>query len=185
LIPFGPDGDISWQSFTSKYNTDLANNLGNLISRTLKLAEKNFGLKIPSVVPNLELATNASQILKEGFVTNLKYFQLHQSAEYLQNAITLVNRKIEVDAPWKLVETDLDKLGGCIYSYLQAIDIIAMHLLPFMPTVAEKIWDIAGAAGDINEVARKYFADGLIPQNGFSVANAQLQVPGILFPRIT
>jgi methionyl-tRNA synthetase len=185
LIPFGPDGDISWQGLTLKYNTDLANNLGNLISRTLKMAEKNFNLKVPQVNPNLNLAKNIAQILKEDFKPNMDSLQLHKAAEILQNAITLVNRQIESDTPWKLAKTDINKLAACIYSYLQATDVITIHLLPFMPTLAEKIWRITGATGKIVNITKKYFADGIIPENGFSVSGTDLQIPGILFPRIS
>jgi methionyl-tRNA synthetase len=184
LIPFGPDGDISWQGLTLKYNTDLANNLGNLISRTLKMAEKNFNLKIPQAVLNLELAKNVEKNLKEAFASNMDNLQLHKAAENLQDAITLVNIQIETDAPWKLAKTDKNKLATCIYSYLQVIDIIAMHLFSFMPSLAEKIWQITGASGNINDVAKKYFTNGIIPKDGFSVSGADLQIPGILFPRI-
>jgi methionyl-tRNA synthetase len=184
LIPFGHDGDISWQGLTLKYNMDLANNLGNLISRTLKMAEKNFNLKIPQAVLNLELAKDVERNLKETFASNMNNLQLHKAAENLQDAITLVNIQIETDAPWKLAKTDKDKLAVCIYSYLQAIDIIAMYLLSFMPSLAEKIWQITGASGNINDVAKKYFTNGIIPKEGFSVSGADLQIPGILFPRI-
>jgi methionyl-tRNA synthetase len=184
VIPFGSDGDISWEGLTLKYNTDLANNLGNLISRTLKMAEKNFNLKIPQAVLNLELAKNVEKKLKETFASNMDNLQLHKAAENLQDAITLVNIQIETDAPWKLAKTDKDKLAICIYSYLQAIDIIAMHLFPFMPILAEKIWQITGASGNITDVAKKYFTNGIIPKDGFSVSGTDLQIPGILFPRI-
>jgi methionyl-tRNA synthetase len=184
LIPFGHDGDISWQGLTLKYNTDLANNLGNLISRTLKVAEKNFNLKIPQAVLNLDLAKNVEKNLKDSFAYNMNNLQLHKAVESLQGAITLVNVQIEADAPWKLAKTDKNKLAMCIYSYLQAIDIIAMHLLSFMPSLAEKIWQITGASGNINDVTKKYFTNGIIPKGGFSVSGTDLQAPGILFPRI-
>jgi methionyl-tRNA synthetase len=184
LMPFGPDGDISWQRLTLKYNTDLANNLGNLISRTLKMAEKNFNLKIPQAVLNLELAKNVEKNLKKTFASNMDNLQLHKAAENLQDAITLVNMQIEIDAPWKLAKVDKNKLAICIYSYLQAIDIIAMYLFSFMPSLAEKIWQITGASGNINDVAKKYFTYGIIPKDGFSVSGADLQIPGILFLRI-
>ncbi|MDR0800421.1 MAG: methionine--tRNA ligase [Endomicrobium sp.] len=184
LMPFGPDSDISWQGLTLKYNTDLANSMGNLISRTIKMAEKYFNLHVPQTIPDLELAKKTAEILKESFVLDMDNIRFHKAAEALQNAITLVNRQIETDAPWELAKTDLGKLASCIYAYLQAIDIIVMHLLPFMPTVTEKIWQITGAGYDINGTAKKYFADAIIPENGFSIPNAQLQSPGILFPRI-
>ncbi|MCL2334516.1 MAG: hypothetical protein FWC57_00445, partial [Endomicrobia bacterium] len=93
--------------------------------------------------------------------------------------------QIENDAPWKLAKTDPDKLPQCIFSYLQAADLIVMHLLPFMPEVAQKIWKITGAKGDITDTAKKYFADKQIPAEGFSPAGAQLKAAEILFPRIT
>ncbi|MDR3071489.1 MAG: methionine--tRNA ligase [Endomicrobium sp.] len=184
LIPFGSDGDISWEGLTLKYNEDLANNLGNLVSRIIKIAEKCFDLHVPYVEQNLELAKNTSAILKENFIVNMDNGQLHKAAQDLQSVITFVNRQIETDAPWKLIKTDMNKLAACIYSYLQAVDIIAMYLIPFMPTISKKIWQITGARGDMDEVAKKYFLDSIIPENGFSPSNAQLQVFGILFPRI-
>ncbi|MDR0977553.1 MAG: class I tRNA ligase family protein [Endomicrobium sp.] len=185
LIPFGPDGDISWQGLTLKYNTDLANNLGNLFSRTIKMAEKNFNMKIPNVTADLKLAKKVTCILKDNFAPNMDNLQLHKAAEILQNAVTLINKQIEADAPWKLAKTDINKLGVCIYSYLQAADIVSMYLFPFMPATAEKIWNITGATGNINDIAKKYFADGKIPDEGFSVPGACLKNPGILFPRLT
>ncbi|MDR1122932.1 MAG: methionine--tRNA ligase [Endomicrobium sp.] len=184
LIPFGHDGDISWQGLTLKYNTDLANNLGNLISRTLKVAEKNFNLKAPQAVLNLDFVKNVEKKLKESFAYNMDNFQLHKAVENLQSAITLVNIQIEVDAPWKLAKTDKSKLAMCIFSYLQAIDIIAMYLLSFMPSLAERIWQITGASGNISDITKKYFTNGIIPEGGFSVSGTDLKPPGVLFPRI-
>ena len=184
LIPFGPDGDISWNAMDSKYNTDLANNLGNLISRTIKLAEKNFNLKVPKSKANLELAKKAAETLNTEFTEAMDGLALHKASEAVQKALNLINQQIETDAPWKLAKTDMAKFADCIFSYLQAADLILIHLLPFMPELCEKIWAIAGAKGDIKEVAKKYLADKIIPEEGFSPAGMALTAPGILFPRI-
>ncbi|MDR1941723.1 MAG: methionine--tRNA ligase [Endomicrobium sp.] len=184
LIPFGPDGDISWDALTKKYNIDLANNLGNLISRTIKLAEKNFDLKVPQTPADLSLTNKVAEILNENFAPAMDNLYLHKASESLQNALTLINRRIESDAPWKLANTDLPKLANCIYSYLQSLNLIAIHLLAFMPELSKKIWLITGASGDIETCAKKYFADKQIPKEGFSPSGAQLQTAGILFPRI-
>ncbi|AKL97442.1 methionine--tRNA ligase [Endomicrobium proavitum] len=184
LIPFGPDGDISWNAFTLKYNTDLANNLGNLISRTIKMAEKYFNLEVPNAQNGLELTKKAAEILNKDFSPAMDAIHPHKAAEALQNAITLVNQQIENDAPWKLAKTEPEKLPACINSYLQATALIIIHLLPFMPEISEKIWKIIGANGNITDTAKKYFADKTIPENGFISAGAKLENPGILFPRI-
>ncbi|MCL2799386.1 MAG: methionine--tRNA ligase [Endomicrobia bacterium] len=184
LIPFGPDGDISLDALTAKYNTDLANNLGNLISRTLKMAEKNFDLKVPDTKPDLELVKKVAKILEEEFSPAMDELYLHKASEALQKALTVVNQQIENDAPWKLAKTNPEKLPACIFSYLQAADLILIHLLCFMPTLSEKIWAITGANGNITETAKKYFKDKIIPAEGFSPAGSKLETPGILFPRI-
>lgn len=184
LIPFGPDGDISWSGLILKYNTDLANNLGNLISRTIKMADKYFELKVPSASPEPELARKAAKILEDSFRPALDNLYFHKAADALQDAITLVNRQIENDAPWKLAKTEPEKLPACIYSYLQAADIIALYLLAFMPDLSARIWSICAAKGNIEETAKKYFKDKTIPGEGFSPAGSPLRQAQALFPRI-
>ena len=71
-----------------------------------------------------------------------------------------------------------------MYGYFQATDLIALHIIPFMPTLSEKIWQLNGAQGNIIEVAKKYFEDKLLPEDGFSPKGTQLGKFEILFPRI-
>ncbi|MDR2676744.1 MAG: methionine--tRNA ligase [Endomicrobium sp.] len=186
IIPFDSDGDISWHELTLKYNVDLANNLGNMISRIIKMAAKYFNLKTPHKINNLdlELVKKISKLLKVSFIINMNNIQLHKAAQSLQNAITFINKQIEYDTPWKIAKTDTSKLAHHIFSYLQAIDVIALYLLPFMPISAKKIWCATGANGNIDEVAKKYFKDFIIPQDGFSISGSQLQNMENLFLRI-
>ncbi|MDR2772932.1 MAG: class I tRNA ligase family protein, partial [Elusimicrobiota bacterium] len=158
LIPFGPDGDISWTALIGKYNEDLANNLGNLVSRTIKLAQKSFDLTVPETSKDLSLANKVADILAGEFVPEMDNLSLHKASTALQKSLTLLNQQIENDAPWKLAKTDKSALANCIWSYLQATDLIVLHFLPFMPDLAATIWDITGGSGDIKEAAKKYFA---------------------------
>ena len=187
LIPFGPDGDISMEALTKKYNVDLANNLGNLVSRTNKMAEKYFGGEVPECKVEDVLTKEAAKILdgQGQYGRYIENMQFHKSSELLQQAITLINQQIEQDAPWKLAKTDTKKLAECMYCYFQATDLITLHLVPFMPVISEKIWKLNGAAGNIIDIAKKYFADGILPEAGFSPAGSKLGAFEILFPRIS
>jgi methionyl-tRNA synthetase len=184
LIPFGPDGDISISALAHKYNIDLANNLGNLVSRTNKMAEKYFEGKIPDCQVEDTLTQSVAKILEDGYGQAIENMQFHRATEILQNAITLINQQIENDAPWKLAKTDTEKLAKCMYCYFQATDLIAMHLIPFMPTISQKIWGLNGANGNIYDTSKQYFIDKQLPKDGFSIKGSSLGSFEILFPRI-
>jgi methionyl-tRNA synthetase len=185
LIPFGPDGDISMQALSHKYNIDLANNLGNLISRTNKMTEKYFEGKIPDCQNFDDILTKkVAAILENGYGQAIESMQFHKAAEIFQQAITLINQQIENDAPWKLAKTDTVKLAQCLFSYFQSTALIAMYIAPFMPALSKKIWTLAGADGDFETVSKKYFADKIIPENGFCPRGNKIGNFGIMFPRI-
>jgi methionyl-tRNA synthetase len=184
LIPFGPDGDISWSGLNLKYNTDLANNLGNLTSRLNKMLQKYFEGNIPSVKHNAALFEKVEQILNEDFTKEMDAFQIHKASDALQRALTLINQQIENDAPWALAKTDMEKLKECLFSYIQSFDLILLYLFPYMPIISKKIWEINGAQGDLEEIAKDYLANPKKYKDGFSKAGAKLQIAEVLFPRI-
>ncbi|MDR1928782.1 MAG: class I tRNA ligase family protein [Endomicrobium sp.] len=186
LVPFDSDGDISWEMLTLKYNNDLANNLGNLLSRIIMMAKKYFvtGICYRRVINDLKLVNDIIKIFKENFVQNMDNIQLHKAVENLQKAITFLNKQIEIDTPWKLIKTSKTKVEIYIYSYLQAMNIIAIHLLPFMPLTATKIWHTIGTTGDINEIAKEYFFNNLSIKTELSILNTELENPNSIFPRI-
>jgi methionyl-tRNA synthetase len=183
LIPFGSDGDISWSALTAKYNMDLANNLGNLTSRINKMLGKYFDFTIPQAEVNLSLFEKVRDILKKDFETDMNAFQILKAADALQKALTLINQQIEVDSPWKLAKTNMEKVKECLFSYIQAFDLILIHLFPFMPEMSKKIWLINGADSDIEKTAKDYFADPSRSKIIFSKAPNKSFASEVLFPR--
>jgi methionyl-tRNA synthetase len=185
LIPFGPDGDISWEALSQKYNLDLANNLGNLVSRTIKMAEKYFEGKVPEPQNvDLTLTDNVTVLLKQqSFYENLNNLLFHKAAETIMNALTVINQQIETDAPWKLAkdETKAEKLAQCMFGYFNAIAVTIMHLIPFMPDTCEKIWHSFGISAELTQTAKNYFAGKALP---VLWSGNSLKSNGIMFPRI-
>lgn len=178
LFPFGTDGDISWQALTDRYNTDLANNLGNLVSRTLTMMEKYLEGKIPAENPAQEFSV-AEELA--GIPKQFEDLEFHRIAETLQKAIDKANRYIEDTAPWKLAKTDPSAVPGIFFNLAKAIGTIAFHLLPFMPEISGRIWASIGQQETINEAAAKYFAK---QPAAFPIPGRSIIKPGMLFPRI-
>ena len=126
--PIGEDSDVSWDKLTEKYNADLANGLGNLVSRVLRLAEK---------VENLEIKNQSD--LPEEFSSLLKEYKLSEGLEYIWNIIREDNKYIEEQKPWELAKTDVAKFEEVMKKLLQDLTVIATLIAPFIPGTSEKI----------------------------------------------
>lgn len=128
-VSFGSDGDISFASFDKKYNGDLANGLGNLVSRVAKMAEKSkFEFEIKDerkFFPELEKA--------------IKKYQFSDSLKIIWEEITKLDQEINKTEPWKLSGGNLKRN---LEIYLKKILQIAYNLKPFMPDVSENIYRI-------------------------------------------
>lgn len=129
-LPFSNDGDVSWKKFTEKYNADLANGLGNLVSRVLKLGEK---LEAGSWKPEV-----GTEFPKE-FSELLEGYQLSEGLEYIWNLIREDNKYIEDEKPWELVKTDPKKFETVMKKLLEDLGRIAYLLVPFLPETSERI----------------------------------------------
>lgn len=129
--PFGEDVDVTLERLTEKYNADLANGLGNLVSRVIKLAS------------NLQLTTENQQQRKEKLPEELERlmgeYKLSLALQFIWKKIAEANRYIDETKPWELVKTDQTQFDVVITELLSDIKTIAFCLAPFMPETAEKI----------------------------------------------
>jgi methionyl-tRNA synthetase len=183
LIPFGVDGDISWQSLGERYNTDLANNFGNLVSRTVTMVDKYFAGAVPPPPAAPVLGPRVAETLAP-VAAHLERIEFHRAIEHIQKAVDAANRHIEESAPWKMAKEQNPALGGVLHELLAAIGLVTLHLIPFMPDVSRKVWEQIGQTGSVEDAGRRYFtgtpAPADLPRPGARVAKT-----GILFPRIT
>jgi methionyl-tRNA synthetase len=146
-VSFGLDGDFSEKSLVERTNSDLSDNFGNLVHRTLSMAWKYFNGKVPK--PDDSTEPEWKELMKE-VLKNLAYymdkFAFAQALESIWKLVHYCNRYIEKKAPWVL-NKDQDKrkeLNQVMYLLLDSCRILALMTYPFIPSTAVQLWDQLG-----------------------------------------
>jgi len=134
-FPFGQDGDVKKEKFVEKYNSDLANGLGNLVARVLTLTLKN-SIQYLGKTQDKEVLKIIKET-QENYKKNMEDFRLYEALEEIWNLIKWCDEYIEKNKPWQII--DKKKLETVLSNLLYCISEIADLIAPFLPETSEKI----------------------------------------------
>jgi len=186
-VPFGQDGNFSRTALIGRYNGDLANDLGNLVSRTASLILQRAGGVIPPPAADRddaegEAVRQSLSALSTTLDAALDDLAFHQALDAIWDVVDRLNRYIEQKAPWSLAKQSGDEvqLQTVLYTVAEGLRLVALHLSPFLPKTAEAIHRTLGLA---DEACAQPF-ETQQQWGGVSLVGRRVVKGAALFPRI-
>ena len=182
-VVFGQDGNFSYDALVTRYNSDLANGLGNLASRTAALIEKNFGGKIPkpgAYKPQDDALAKETQAAIGEVLERYEKMEFARALEAIWAVIALADKYLTSEQPWALGNSpeEQERKGTILWTTSELLRIVTVLAHPVLPQSTEKIWTLLGQSGSVSAVP----LDGL--RWGQLSPGTQLGKAQTLFPRV-
>jgi methionyl-tRNA synthetase len=177
-VPYGSDGDFTWERFEEKYNADLANNLGNLVNRVASMTERYQGGRVTAIGGGALASVAAENVA--AYRAAMDVHALHDGAAAAFRLVSAANNYIAETQPWSLAKdpAKADRLNGVLADTAEAVRIAAVLLSPIMPASSAEILRRLG--DDRPQKERRIDADAAWRTSG----ERQIQNAGALWPRI-
>ena len=144
-MPYANDGSITFESVIHRFNTDLANNLGNLVSRTIAMTKKYFDGVVPCPAEETELDRELKSTCEKAindFCENMDGYKISDACQCVFDMLSRANKYIDETTPWVLAKDEANKarLGTVLYNLLESIRIASILLTPIIPATCEEIF---------------------------------------------
>ena len=180
-VPFGSDGNFTEDSLIHRTNSDLANDLGNLVSRTVAMIEKYFGGEVPVAGEDDEFAKSLKETINKAILETENYMEkleIGKSLESIWSIISRANKYIDETMPWALAKDESKKaeLSTVMYNLAETLRIVSILIRPYLAKTPEKIWEQLGVSENLEWEDAKTF--------GLLKVGTKVKKGDNLFPRI-
>ena len=178
-VPFGNDGDFSELALVGRINSDLANDLGNLLNRTLQMIKSYRNGVVPSCLDAQSELSEMSLIILDKIDWAMNNYAFDEALKAIWEFIGRANKFIDETMPWKLAkdETQAERLNFVLLNLYEALRLSALLIAPTMPDTSKRIWAQLGLTGDTTKLQLDEFSWGQGAGNEINKAE-------VLFPRI-